>query len=256
VGEADDGPSDSKTFVVTVANVAPTANDDQMNTTELVAVTSNLLDNDTDPGNDIDSASLKILDANAVPPSTGPLGGVVTLSALLDGNVTYAPNPGFVNVDSFRYEVCDDDGDCSSANVDVTVGPVDCNAQGVIRGTAGTDVLRGTAGNDVICAFAGNDRVYGSGGNDLLIGDAGLDRMWGENGNDVLRGGADTDAMDGGIGSDYLNGDTGRDVLMGRGGTDFLEMRDGSAGDAGNGGAGIDTCAKDQGDRTVSCERQ
>jgi len=256
VGEADDGPSDSKTFVVTVANVAPTANDDQMNTTELVDVTSNLLNNDTDPGNDLDSASLKILGANAVPPSLGPLGGVVTISALHDGNVTYAPNPGFVNVDSFRYEVCDDDGDCSSANVEVAVGPVDCNAQGVIRGTAGKDVLRGTAGNDVICAFAGNDTIYASGGNDLMIGDAGLDRMWGESGNDALRGGADTDAMDAGLGNDYVTGDTGRDVMMGRGGTDFLEMRDGSAGDAGNGGAGTDTCAKDQGDRTVSCERQ
>lgn len=233
-----------------VANVAPTANNDQMNTTELQEVTANLLDNDSDPGNDLDTASLTILG------TSGPNDGGVTIGALLDGNVTYTPDRGFIGGDSFRYEVCDDDGDCSSANVQVSVGPVDCNAQGVIRGTQRADILRGTPGNDIICDFAGKDTIYGGGGDDLLIGDSGDDRMWGQDGGDVMRGGANTDAMDGGLGDDYISGDSGRDVMLGRGGSDFLNLLDGSAGDAGNGGAGTDTCAKDAGDRTVSCERR
>jgi hypothetical protein len=52
VRDEDGGQSEVYEKTVTVNNVAPTANDDQMNTTELVNVTSNLLDNDTDPGND------------------------------------------------------------------------------------------------------------------------------------------------------------------------------------------------------------
>ncbi|HET7270998.1 MAG TPA: PKD domain-containing protein, partial [Rubrobacter sp.] len=255
---ANDGnDTGSDSIIVHVANVAPTANDDQMTTTELKDVTGNILDNDTDPGNDLDRASLEILSINALSPTpAGPHGGVVTISNLLDGNVTYTPNRGFVDIDSFRYKVCDDDGDCSEANVQVTVDPVDCNADGVIRGTSGADILRGTPGDDVICAFGGNDRIYAGAGDDLLVGDTGLDRMWGEGGNDVMRGGGQTDAMDAGLGDDYITGDTGRDVIMARGGVDFIELRDGSSGDAADGGAGKDQCKKDAGDKTVSCELQ
>ena len=86
VNDGDGSGSDSIT--VNVANVAPTANDNEMNTTELVSVTSNLLDND----NDLDAASLKILDANNVAQSAnGPANGLVTIGNLLDGNVSYLP---------------------------------------------------------------------------------------------------------------------------------------------------------------------
>ncbi|HEX2741999.1 MAG TPA: PKD domain-containing protein, partial [Rubrobacter sp.] len=253
VNDGDDTGNDS--IQVSVANVAPVANDDQMTTTELKEVTGNLVDNDDDPGNDIDRASLEILSINALnQTASGPLGGVVTISNLLDGNVTYLPNRGFVDIDSFRYKVCDDDGDCSSANVEVTVGPVDCNAQGVILGTPGADILRGTPGNDVICSFGGNDRIYAGAGDDLLVAAEGLDRMWGEGGSDVMRGGSQTDAMDAALGDDYISGDTGRDVIMARGGNDYIDLKDNSAGDAANGGAGTDQCKKDTGDKTVSCE--
>lgn len=237
--------------------------------TALKEVKSNLLDNDEDPGNDLDRASMTLLPveispnaangiaaANVSPASMLTAGGSVSIDDLLDGNVTYKPNRGFVDIDSFRYEVCDDDGGCSRANVEVEVGPVDCTAAGVIRGTERADVLRGTAGDDVICALGGNDRIYGGGGDDLLVGDAGWDRMWAETGNDVMRGGSETDTMDAGLGEDYLSGDAGRDIMMGRGDIDYLQMKDGSAGAAGNGGAGTDTCSRDQGDRAVSCERQ
>ena len=265
VAEAGGAPSDSKTFQVSVLNVGPDAVDDSMTTTELRTVGANLIDNDVDPGGDIDRASMELLGveispaaangANALPASLSTTGGSVGVDDPL-GNVTYAPNRGFVSIDAFRYKVCDDDGDCDTAKVDVTVGPVDCDAEGVIRGTEKADLLRGTGGNDVICAFGGNDRVYGGGGDDLLVGAGGLDRMWAEDGDDVVRGGAETDSMDAGLGDDFLFGDGGRDVMMGRGGTDLLEMRDNSAGDAGNGGAGTDTCSGDAGDRAVSCERR
>ncbi|HJQ29747.1 MAG TPA: PKD domain-containing protein, partial [Rubrobacter sp.] len=253
---ADDGKDTGNDSIdVNVANVAPTAIDDTMTTTELKDVTSNILDNDTDPGNDLDRASLEILSINALSQtSAGPHGGVVTISNLLDGNVTYTPNRGFVDIDSFRYKVCDEDGDCSEASVQVTVDPVDCNADGVIRGTPGADILRGTPGNDVICSFGGNDRIYAGAGDDLLVAAEGLDRMWGEGGSDVMRGGSQTDAMDAGLGDDYIVGDTGRDIIMARGGIDFIELRDGSGGDSANGGAGTDQSKKDARDQTVSCE--
>ncbi len=253
---ANDGDgTGSDSIIVNVANVAPTANDDQMTTTELKDMTGNLLDNDSDPGNDLDRASLEILDVNNLSTTpAGPLGGVVTISNLLDGNTTYTPNRGFIGADSFRYKVCDEDGDCSQANVQVTVGPVDCSADGVIRGTSGADILRGTPGDDVICAFGGNDRIYAGAGDDILIGAGGWDRMWGEGGSDVMRGGDQTDAMDSGLDDDYISGDAGRDVIMARGGNDVIELRDGSPGDAANGGAGRDQCKKDPGDQIVSCE--
>ncbi len=239
---------------------------DSMTTSELREVKSNLLDNDEDPGQNLDRATMTLLSVEVSPNATNGLaaanattslltaGGSVSIDDLLDGNVTYKPNRWFVDIDAFRYEVCDDDGDCSRANVDVEVGPVDCTPDGVILGTERADVLRGTPGDDVICALGGNDRIYA--GDDLLVGGAGWDRMWAETGNDVMRGGENTDAMDAGLGDDYLSGDGGRDIMMGRGGTDFLEMKDGSAGDAGNGGGGTDTCSRDPGDKAVSCERQ
>ncbi|HEX6709218.1 MAG TPA: hypothetical protein VF068_02715 [Rubrobacter sp.] len=114
---------------------------------------------------------------------------MVAISNLLDGNVTYTPNRGFTDIDAVRYKVCDDDGDCSQANVQVTVDPVDCNADGVIRGTSGADILRGAPGNDVICAFGG-------------IGD------------DTIIAGGDNDNVNGGTGNDTINAGPGDDTVM------------------------------------------
>ena len=209
--EGEDPGSDS--IDVSVLNVVPTAVNDSMTTSEFRQVKANLLDNDEDPGQDLDRASMTLLSVEIFPArskskgvanattSLLTAGGSVSIDELLDGNVTYKPNRGFVDTDSFRYRVCDDDGDCSRAEVEVADA---CTAANAIFGTKRADVLRGTPGDDVICALGGNDRIYGC-GDDILVGGGGWDRMWAETGNDVTRGGSDTDAMDAGLGDETIN---------------------------------------------------
>jgi trimeric autotransporter adhesin len=114
---------------------------------------------------------------------------------------------------------------------------------GVIIGTATSNVLSGGEGRDTIEARAGNDTVYGDeaswdgavspdaysdrlvgqDGNDLLIGRWGSDTLEGGTGNDTLYGGAAPgdsfttpdrdDALDGGAGNDSLVGSAGADTF-------------------------------------------
>lgn len=86
-----------------------------------------------------------------------------------------------------------------------------------IIGTNGDDTLSGGTGDDIIDAKAGNDLVYGGGGADSILGGAG---------NDVLNGG------EGGLPTDLI-----ADTLVGGFGADTLQ---GGAGDALDGGAGLD----------------
>jgi VCBS repeat-containing protein len=53
----------------------------------------------------------------------GATSGTVTMNP--DGTYTYTPNANFNGSDSFTYQVCDIDGDCSSATVSITVNSVD-----------------------------------------------------------------------------------------------------------------------------------
>ena len=41
-----------------------------------------------------------------------------------DGSIDYTPDPDFFGTDSFTYEVCDVDGDCDTATVDITVSGI------------------------------------------------------------------------------------------------------------------------------------
>jgi len=84
-------------------SIAPVASDDtypgrlnrELNSTAI----NGLLSNDTD----VNSGT--ILTVNPIP-VTAPTNGV--LSMLSDGSFSYTPNSGFVGIDSFEYEVCDD----------------------------------------------------------------------------------------------------------------------------------------------------
>jgi hypothetical protein len=42
-----------------------------------------------------------------------------------NGTFTYTPNANFNGIDSFTYQICDADGDCSIATVTITITPVD-----------------------------------------------------------------------------------------------------------------------------------
>ncbi|MDC0712099.1 Ig-like domain-containing protein [Stigmatella sp. ncwal1] len=107
------GGTDTATVTVTVTppvNTPPEANDD----TVTVGVNSGATgvpvlanDTDADPGT--------VLSVTAV---TQPANGTVTL---VDGVVSYTPNPGYVGTDTFTYTVSDGNGGTDTATVTITV---------------------------------------------------------------------------------------------------------------------------------------
>lgn len=107
----EDGHCDAATvsIVITPVNDAPIAQDDTYDTTENIAISGNVGDNDTD----IDNTHLVFSLTGA------PLNGTVVLNS--DGTFTYIPNSGFFGSDSFTYSVCDADGLCDTATVTITV---------------------------------------------------------------------------------------------------------------------------------------
>ena len=61
-------------------------------------MTGNVLNNDVEPDGDNIMVNTT--------PVTDPANGTVVLNA--DGSFTYTPNPGFMAMDTFCYEICDD----------------------------------------------------------------------------------------------------------------------------------------------------
>ena len=121
------GLTDTATVSVTVTavNDNPVANDDSATTEEDVAVTINLVANDTD----IDGDSLSIESVG-----TASNGSVVNNG---NGTVTYTPNAGFFGSDSFTYVVSDGSA-TDTATVRVTVTEVTTSEQ--VIGFAGTAI--------------------------------------------------------------------------------------------------------------------
>ncbi|MFC1976350.1 Ig-like domain-containing protein, partial [Chloroflexota bacterium] len=48
----------------------------------------------------------------------------LTVVDTVSGEITYTPNLNYNGVDSFVYQICDDDGACNTATVGVTIDPV------------------------------------------------------------------------------------------------------------------------------------
>ena len=131
------GLCDSAMVFVDV-NCAPIAVDDAATTDEDVAVTVDVLINDSDP--DGDPITVTSASAN---------NGSVTIN--MDGTLTYTPDPGFCGIDTIFYTICDIHGLCDDAIVviDVICGndppiAVDDNATTGVDEPVDIDVL----GND------------------------------------------------------------------------------------------------------------
>lgn len=111
-----DGLCSATTVTIAVAslNDPPVANADSVVTQEDTASTINVAANDTD------------VDGNLVPSSaivlSGPSHGKLTNNG--DGTFTYTPNANYYGPDSFTYQICDSEGQCSSATVSINVTPV------------------------------------------------------------------------------------------------------------------------------------
>jgi Ca2+-binding RTX toxin-like protein len=237
-----DGLCDRATVAVSItsANDAPVAVDDAATLKEDTTTTVNVLANDVDPEGNLDPSTVRVL--------TGTRNGTATANP--DGTVTYKPNANFNGSDSFTYEVCDTDGDCSNAaTVKMTVTPVDeAKPRCTIRGNDRDNNIKGTAKRDVICGRGGNDTIRGMGSNDLIFGNAGNDTIQGNGGDDTIYGGGGEDNIQGNDGNDriyggekgdLLQGNDGRDTIRGGGGDDTIQ---GGAGDDDiDGGVGNDT---------------
>ena len=112
-----DGDTDTATVTINVADVndPPIANNDSETTNEDTPVDVNVPSNDTDVDGTIDTTSVVILDD--ADNGTTNVNGVT-------GVVTYTPNTNFNGIDTFTYQICDDDGACDTALVTITVGDV------------------------------------------------------------------------------------------------------------------------------------
>ncbi len=106
------GLTTSRTFALTVANLAPTATNDTATTPEDTPVLIPVLTNDRD--GDPDSDPLTVISANAP-------NGTVTINP--DGTIVYTPNANFNGSDTITYTVSDGNGATSTAIVTVTVSP-------------------------------------------------------------------------------------------------------------------------------------
>ena len=137
------------------ANTTPVATDDDAQTDEGVAVTVDVLANDSDP----DGHAL------AVDTVSDPANGTATTNG---ADVTYTPDPGFVGVDTFTYTVTDGRGGSDEAAIIVTVHavPPPNQAPTITSPSDQTSV----EGDEVTLAIAANDPD----GDDLAYSATGL----------------------------------------------------------------------------------
>jgi hypothetical protein len=113
---ANDGQADSNVATVTITvdcvNDPPVADDDTATTDEDTPITIDVLANDSD----VDGDSL------TVDSVTLPANGTATINP--DGTITYTPDSNYYGPDTFSYTISDGNGGTNTADVEVTVTPM------------------------------------------------------------------------------------------------------------------------------------
>ena len=117
--DGDGNPSDPTVTTYTV-NQPPAAVNDLAETDAGVPVNIDVAANDNDPEN------LGLTVTTITQPTNG------TATILPDGTIEYVPNTGFDGADSFTYTICDNFGECDTAQVDVTVNVGFANLNGIV----------------------------------------------------------------------------------------------------------------------------
>ncbi len=99
-------------LIVKNINDAPIANDDSDTTSDIAAVTTDVLANDVDDDGNIDISSLTIIQA--------PYHGTVTIENNT-GRIIFTPDAHYFGFDSYQYQICDTDGECAIATVTINI---------------------------------------------------------------------------------------------------------------------------------------
>ena len=163
--------SEATVFVTVTANststgnTAPSATNDMASTTEDQNVLIDVVANDTDAESDVSIQSV----------SAAGNGSAV----IENGQVRYAPNSGYVGVDSFTYTIVDADGLTDTATVTVTI-----SGNGTVNTApvAQDDTATTNAGEAVTIHVTGNDSdnesafsidSFGQGSNGSVVNDNG-----------------------------------------------------------------------------------
>ncbi len=123
---------DAGTVIALPVILKPVAADDAAQTTPGNPVLISVLKNDSAPDDVLDPATLKITQN----PSVGNV--IVDQKA---GSLNYIPNPNFKDGDSFKYQICNSKGACSTATVSITsktIKPAPSTAQTTTGGTTVT----------------------------------------------------------------------------------------------------------------------
>ena len=112
------GLCDTATVYITVSPVddLPIANADAPSTNEDTPLSSTVVPNDVMSGDGGNTFN------NACAVCTSTSNGTLVFNP--DGTYTYTPNANYNGNDQFIYELCDADGDCDTAIVNITVSPV------------------------------------------------------------------------------------------------------------------------------------
>jgi Ca2+-binding RTX toxin-like protein len=176
-------------------NTPPTAVNDNVTTNQNIAVSINVLANDSDPNGDV--ITVEAFDGVSTEGGNIVLDNRGTPDNLTDDQLVYTPVANFSGSDSFTYTISDGTA-TATASVVVEVGVN-------LDGGNGTDELTGTPGDD---------RLNGGNGKDTLTGLAGNDTLSGDNGNDILNGGAGVDQLTGGLGGDTFVFTKGSESLL------------------------------------------
>jgi VCBS repeat-containing protein len=147
-----DGNCSSALVTVTVNPVgdAPQAFDDADSTPEDNAVNGNVSSNDVPSADGGNTWSL-------VGTNGGAANGTVTMAA--DGTYIYTPNANFNGTDTFIYQLCDANGDCSVATVALTITSVNDLPVAVNDGASTPEDIA------INGSVAINDNPSGEGGN-------------------------------------------------------------------------------------------
>ncbi|MGC9525527.1 MAG: Ig-like domain-containing protein, partial [Limnospira sp.] len=261
----------------TEPNRPPVAEPDTATTTENEPLTipgSELTRNDRDPDGD----PLQITDVG------NPNNGTVTFNPDT-GEIVFIPEPGFTGTATFEYTIADENGNTSTATVEVNVeepdtdipredpgedtdiprqdSPDDCSCPPLpdLTGAplpvppelipAPTLVfINGTPLNEVLIGGNADEAILGFGGNDFLQGNLGNDFLRGDAGDDILLAGQDNPLLPRDLfGQDSLDGGAGNDFLSANEGNDILKAGDGN--DVAYGGKGDDEIYGELGNDTL-----